>query len=76
MWIRMVAHTCISSPLLCGSLMTGSKFHKEHTMIPTKQQVREWQQQRIKAATPPPTPEQIRLEHGLGMIHGKAPAAR
>ena len=51
-------------------------FHKERTMIPTKQQVREWQQKRIKATAPPPTPEQIRRELGGGMIKGNPPPSR
>lgn len=33
-------------------------------MYTTKQQVREWMQQRQKQHTPPPTPEEIRRQLG------------
>jgi len=34
---------------------------------PTKEQVRQWQQERIKAHTPPPDPMRIRRELGWGL---------
>lgn len=38
------------------------------TTHPTKEQVREWQQQRIKEHTPPPTPAQVREQLGWHML--------
>jgi hypothetical protein len=37
-------------------------------MQPTKEQVRKWLQDQVKAHAPPPTPEQIRRELGWGML--------
>ena len=34
---------------------------------PTKEQVRKWQQERIKSHTPPPDPMRIRTELGWGV---------
>lgn len=34
---------------------------------PTKEQVREYLQRRFKARTPPPDPEQIKHELGMGL---------
>lgn len=36
--------------------------------MPTKQQVRDWMQQRQAEHKPPPTPEQIRRELGWGLV--------
>jgi hypothetical protein len=38
---------------------------------PSKQQVRQYMQERNKAKTPPPTPEQIRRELGWSMLQGQ-----
>lgn len=39
-------------------------------MAPTKEQVREWMNQRQAEHTPPPTPEQVRRELGWDMERG------
>lgn len=38
---------------------------------PTRQQVRDWMQQRQVERTPPPTPEQIRTQLGWGLLTNK-----
>lgn len=38
---------------------------------PSKQQVRDWQQERIKAHKPPPDPKQIRRELGWELIEAE-----
>jgi hypothetical protein len=35
---------------------------------PTKEQVRAWQQERIEAKAPPPSPEEIRRQLGWGLM--------
>jgi hypothetical protein len=35
---------------------------------PTKEQVRAYTQQRAKAQTPPPSPEEVRRQLGWGML--------
>jgi hypothetical protein len=35
---------------------------------PTKEQVRQYQQQRLRDRTPPPPPEEVRRQLGWGML--------
>lgn len=37
---------------------------------PTKEQVRAYQQQRLREKTPPPSPDEIRRQLGWGMLWG------
>jgi len=36
--------------------------------MPTKEQVRAWQQRRLAQRTPPPSPDQIKRELGWGLV--------
>lgn len=36
--------------------------------MPTKEQVRKWQQERIKAHKPPPSPKEIRRQLGRELV--------
>lgn len=41
--------------------------------MPTKQQVREWMQQRQAEKHVPPTPEEVRRQLGWGMLYETKP---
>lgn len=38
---------------------------------PTKEQIRKWQQERMKSQEPPPDPTRIRRELGWGLIEAQ-----
>jgi hypothetical protein len=50
-------------------------FREKLMTKPTKEQVRKWQQERIKSHAPPPDPMHIRRELGWGSLEFQHPKA-